>query len=76
MASQPIEPQPGDVADERGRFAPIEQPGDEAPRTTPGAAADGRSGSLATEDDPQGRPAGPERPPVGQPAHGTQPSRP
>jgi hypothetical protein len=30
MANQSIEPQPGDVADEKGRFAPIEQPGDEA----------------------------------------------
>jgi hypothetical protein len=30
MASQPIEPQPGDVADERGRFAPMEQPGEAA----------------------------------------------
>jgi hypothetical protein len=80
MASQPIEPQPGDVADEHGRFAPIEPPEGEAAGAAPGATTDIRSGSHLTEDDTGGgssgsRP-GAEHPPVGQPVNVTQPRRP
>ncbi len=48
MASQPIEPQPGDVADEHGRFAPIVQPGDDA--MAPDTGIDEADSHASTDD--------------------------
>jgi hypothetical protein len=54
MANQTIEPQPGDVADERGKFAPEATPGDPVMIPEPGVDAVARHGS-SDDGPPKGR---------------------
>jgi hypothetical protein len=50
MTNQIIEPQPGDVADERGRFGPIELPGDEAMTSGTGTGIDAAASDESSDD--------------------------
>ena len=51
MANQTIEPQPGDVADERGRFVPEAMPGE--PVMIPEAGVDAAAGRGSSGDGPR-----------------------
>ena len=54
MANQTIEPQPGDVADERGKFVPAAMPGEPAMIPDPGVDAAAGRGSSG-DGPPNGR---------------------